>query len=118
MAQGKTLWQGLAGGTLRIMGRLPLSFHHAMGRFLGWVMRCVIRYRVNVVRDNLRNSFPEKSAQELKAIEKKFYAHFGRIFTEALWYGSCKGDRGLKRLKGSHIVEIANPDEFNRCAAI
>ena len=114
MAQGKTLWQGLAGGMLRLMGRLPLSFHHAMAHVTGWFVRVVVRYRRDVVKDNLQNSFPEKSAQELKAIEKKFYAHFGRIFTEALWYGSCKGDRGRKRLKGSHIVEIANPEEFNR----
>ncbi len=114
MTKGKTLWQGLAGGMLRLMGRLPLSFHHAMAHVTGWFVRVVVRYRRDVVKDNLEKSFPEKSAAELKSIEKKFYAHFGRIFTEALWFGSCKGDRGRKRLKSSHIVEIANPEEFNR----
>ena len=114
MAQGMTLWQGLAGGTLRLLGRLPLPFHHAMARFLGWLMRNVVRYRVDVVKDNLEHSFPEKSASEINAIHKKFYNHFGRIFTEALWFGSCKGENGRKRLKNSHIVEIVNPEEFNR----
>ena len=114
MAQGMTLLQGLAQGTLRLMGRLPLRFHHAVGHFLGWLMRNVVRYRVDVVKDNLVHSFPEKPASEINAIHKKFYFHFGRIFTEALWFGSCKGENGRKRLKDSHIVEIANPEEFNR----
>jgi len=33
----------------------------------------VIGYRRKVVRTNLKNSFPEKSAAELKAIERKFF---------------------------------------------
>lgn len=114
MAQGKTLWQGLAQGTLRLLGRLPLSFHHGMARFLGWLMRNVVRYRVDVVRDNLEKSFPEKSATEINQILKKFYNHFGNILTETLWFGSCRGDKGRKRLKDSHIVEISNPEVLNR----
>ena len=114
MAQGKTLWQGLAQGWLRLHGRLPLSYHHAVARFLGWLIRCVVRYRVDVVKDNLKKSFPEKSAKELKAIEKKFYHHFANILTETLWFGSCRGDHGRKRLRDSHIVEITNPEVLNR----
>lgn len=35
----------------------------------------VAGYRKKVVRTNLRNSFPDKSAAELKAIERKFYRY-------------------------------------------
>ena len=33
----------------------------------------LVRYRRKVVRDNLVQSFPEKSAKEIKSIEKRFY---------------------------------------------
>ena len=114
MAQGKTFWQGLATGWLRAHGRLPLPYHHAMAGVIGWFVRNVVRYRRDVVKDNLEKSFPEKSAREIKEIQKKFYRHFANILTEALWFGSCKGYKGRRRLKDSHIVEIANPEEFNR----
>lgn len=39
----------------------------------------VARYRVKVVRDNLSKCFPEKSAEELRRIERDFYANFAEI---------------------------------------
>ena len=113
MAQEKTFWQGLAKGWLRAHGRLPLWYHHAMARFLAFLVRDVFRYRTDVVRDNLTRSFPDKPAKEINAIHRQFYRHFARIFTEALWYGSCTGDKGRERLRRSHIVEISNPEQFN-----
>lgn len=42
--------------------------------FRFWLYR-VVGYRKKVVRTNLRNSFPDKSAGELKTIEHKFYRY-------------------------------------------
>lgn len=42
------------------------------------------RYRRKVVRDNLVKSFPEKSAQEIKKIEKQFYHDFCDLVVETL----------------------------------
>ena len=42
----------------------------------------VIRYRRKVVRDNLVQSFPEKSPQEIKKIEKRFYHHLVDLAAE------------------------------------
>ena len=44
----------------------------------------ILGYRKKVVRDNLLKSFPEKNADELKAIEKTFYKHFADIITETI----------------------------------
>ncbi len=44
----------------------------AVGFYLSLAVSCD-RYRRKVVRTNLKNSFPEKSAAELKAIERKFF---------------------------------------------
>lgn len=46
-----------------------------------WIYR-VFGYRKKVVRKNLRLSFPEKSLEEIKVIEKKFYVHMCDLFLE------------------------------------
>lgn len=44
----------------------------------------VLKYRLNTVRDNLRISFPEKSQEELKRIEKLSYQNLAEITVEGL----------------------------------
>ena len=99
------------------LAALPLGFHLAMGRFLGWFMRCVMRYRTEEVYINLSRSFPEKKYKEIKKIAKQFYRHFGEIFGEAVWFGGCRGERGVRRLHRQHIVEVLNPEVFNEVLA-
>jgi len=41
-------------------------------------------YRADVIMDNLRYSFPEKSEVELKRIRRKFYHHFCDLFVETV----------------------------------
>ncbi len=41
-------------------------------------------YRRRIVEENLRNSFPEKTPEELLEIEKKFYRHLADLFVETL----------------------------------
>ena len=72
---------------LRLFSLLPLSVHHFNAHILGWLTRCVARYRVKVVKENIDNAFPEKSEKERKRIFKDFYLHFAQIITEAIWFG-------------------------------
>ena len=58
---------------LKILSRLPLSVLYIFSDFLFMMSYYVIGYRLKVVRKNLRNSFPNKSDEELKKIEKQFY---------------------------------------------
>lgn len=96
------------------LAALPLGFHIRMGHFLGWFMHRVLRYRVDVVYINLSRSFPEKKYKEIKQIAAQFYRHFGEIFGEAIWFGGCKGEKGSRRLHRQHLVEVVNPEVFNR----
>lgn len=95
---------------MRLLGALPLGFHYACGRVLSWLAGDVLRYRRDVVTTNLARSFPDLKYNELKAIRKDFYRHFGDIFAEAVWFGGC---RGPKRLRRQHIVELKNPELLN-----
>ena len=77
----------------------------------------MLRYRYDVVMVNLSRSFPEKSYDELRDVCKRFYLHLATVFTELLWFGRCRGEKGRRRLRESHIVEFTNPEELNRLYA-
>lgn len=114
MKKKKNAGIGILEGLIRLHGLLPLKYHRFLARILAWILRGVLHYRVDVVYTNLARSFPEKSYDEIKRIEKRFYLHFATVLSEMIWFGSCRGDRGRRRLEKSHIVEFTNPDEFNR----
>ena len=99
---------------LHLLGRLPLWHHRLWGRVLGFLMGPVLGYRKAVVMENLTNSFPDKSPREIRAVARAFYRHLATIFTEMLWFGACRGEKGRERLHRSHIVEITNPEVLNR----
>lgn len=56
-----------------LLALLPFRAIYILSDGLAFLMQHVIRYRRKVVRTNLRNSFPEKTGEELKEIEDKFY---------------------------------------------
>ncbi len=66
--------------------------------FLYLVIYQLIGYRTKVVRENLRNSFPEKSEIELISIEKKFYHHFFDLIIESIKSISITENQMRKRL--------------------
>jgi KDO2-lipid IV(A) lauroyltransferase len=61
---------------------LPLPVLYIFSDFLYLVLYYVVSYRRNVVATNLKNSFPEKTDEELKIIEKKFYRHLSDLLIE------------------------------------
>jgi Kdo2-lipid IVA lauroyltransferase/acyltransferase len=60
-------------------------------------------YRRKVVSSNLRNSFPEKSREELRSIEKKFYKHLADLFIETLKLTHMGKQQLMKRFTVSNI---------------
>ena len=92
---------------LWIPAHLPLGFHHAMARFICWVMRDVMHYRRDVVMTNLSRSFPDKKYWELTDIADRFYKHLADIIVEAIWYGGCTDPR---RFVKNCPEEMANPE--------
>lgn len=69
---------------LKALACLPWCMLYAISDFAYLILRHVVHYRQKVVRENLRNSFPEKSELELVAIEKKFYHHLCDLFVESI----------------------------------
>ncbi len=61
----------------------------------------VAGYRKKVVRQNLKNSFPEKTPEELKILERKFYRYLCDLFLETFKTLTISRKQANKRLRFS-----------------
>lgn len=61
---------------LLLFSKLPLKILYLFSDFMFFVIYHVVGYRRKVVLENLNNSFPNKSKEEVKIIERNFYINF------------------------------------------
>lgn len=92
---------------LKLVARLPFPVIYFLSDILYFVVFYIVKYRKEVVLQNLKNSFPEKTTQEIKTIRKKHYRHFCDLVMESVkMFHMTKSDyeRGM---------EIGNPEIIN-----
>jgi KDO2-lipid IV(A) lauroyltransferase len=82
---------------------LPMRVLYVFSDFLYLILYYVLGYRRKVVAVNLRNSFPEKSPEELKAIGKKFYHHLADLMVEILKLTHMSKAQSLKRMPITNV---------------
>ncbi len=82
---------------------LPMRILYVFSDFLYLVLYYVLAYRRKVVAENLRNSFPEKSAEELKTIGKKFYRHLADLMVEILKLTHMSKAQSLRRMPITNV---------------
>ena len=64
---------------------MPYWFkYYVVQSFLYFVLYHCLHYRMKVVMENLRNSFPEKSEEELKIVARKFYITLAEMFVDTI----------------------------------
>jgi KDO2-lipid IV(A) lauroyltransferase len=68
---------------LRLLARLPLPALYALFGALAWCTR-VLGFRWQVTCENLRATFPQRDARELRQIAVENYRHFGDMAAEML----------------------------------
>lgn len=88
---------------------LPFRILYGMADIGYVLLYYIIRYRRGVVRKNLVTAFPEKSIDDIKAIERKFYHWFCDYFLEAVKLLSIS-DKELRRR-----FTIINSEEVEQC---
>ena len=86
-------------GTTWLIHLFPLRLNYLFSDILFFFTYNVIRYRRNVVRLNLLNSFPERSKEERRQIERKFYRHLCDTFIETLYYDRISFEESKERVK-------------------
>ncbi len=90
----KILW-----GIHCTISRLPFCVLYLLSDLIYPIVYYVIGYRKKVVRKNLSNSFPEKTEQELRTIEKKYYHFFCDYIVETLKMFTISEQEIMKRMK-------------------
>ena len=94
---------------IRIFSLLPLSVLYMISDIILYpLVYYVARYRLKVVRKNLRNSFPEKGKNELKSIEKKFYRHFADLIVEVVYGYRVTDEEMRKRVVFDNVELVEN----------
>ncbi len=78
---------------------------------MAFVLFRILGYRKAVIDKNLRNSFPEKSREELRAIKRRFYTHFTDLIVETIKLTRCTEEEVLERMTMSdesekHLKEL------------
>lgn len=93
---------------LLALAHLPLAVLHGLAGIIYLLLRYVVRYRWRVVLENLRNSFPDKSAAEVKRIGHRFYWHFAQVVVEILKLAAISPAELRRRLR------FVNPELMTR----
>ncbi|SDR68923.1 lysophospholipid acyltransferase family protein [Gramella sp. MAR_2010_147] len=78
--QGLVFW--LIYPILWFISILPFRIFYIVSDIIFVLVYHIIGYRRKTVRENLELVFPEKSASEIKQIQKKFYSHMCDMFLE------------------------------------
>lgn len=89
-----------------LIGLMPYKVQFFISDVIRWVLYKVVRYRVAVVRNNLQMSFPEKSVEQRKQIERNFYKHLADVFLETLSLASVKAEPLKKRMEFINVDQI------------
>ena len=63
---------------------LPLWLLYGIAYLFYLVIHYVVRYRRNIITQNLEKSFPEKSKREIASLRRKYYLHLSQIAAEML----------------------------------
>ncbi len=91
-----------------VLSWLPLGVLYLFSDIVYLLAYYVIRYRRKVVRTNLVNSFPDKSADEIVKIEKGYYLHLADTLVETIKLLHIS-DEEIKRR-----MHFTNPEEMGR----
>ena len=97
-----------------IITLLPFPVLYIFSDILYLVLYYIFSYRRKVVADNLKNSFPEKTEEERKTIEKKFYRHLADLIIETFKSTHMSKTNQRKRFTYSNLEIIDKLREEKR----
>ncbi|MDR1006000.1 MAG: lysophospholipid acyltransferase family protein [Bacteroidales bacterium] len=81
------------------LSRLPMRVLYCISDFVAFVLYDVVKYRKQVVFQNLQNSFPNLNSKQINDISKKYYAHLADLLVEAVKMLTISKQRLTERYK-------------------
>lgn len=99
---------------LKIISLLPFWLLYLISDLLYFFLYYIFKYRRKVVQTNLANAFPEKSQDERKGIEKRFYSFLADMMLESIKSISISPKELKKRYKFENLEVITKYLENGR----
>ena len=97
----ESLWLGA-----RVFAAMPYWFkYYVVENLIFVLLRYCLRYRMKVVKTNLRNSFPEKDERELAVIRRRFYRTLAEIFVDTINLAGLTPEKGRSLLTVKGLKE-------------
>jgi Kdo2-lipid IVA lauroyltransferase/acyltransferase len=97
-----------------LISLLPFKLLYIFSDALFILTYRIIGYRKKVILNNLRNSFPEKSEEEIKEIARNFYAFFCDLIAETIKTLTISPDKLNQRAKFTNEALIAEYYQKNQ----
>ena len=98
---------------------LPFWILYLLSDILYLLVYWVVGYRRDVVRKNLKASFPDKSDKERVKIEKEFYAWFCDYMVETIKLLTISNKKLLRHIEFRGVEDLERAfDRGQNCAAI
>lgn len=91
-----------------LFGLIPFFLIYPLSDFIGFLIYRVIGYRKNVIQDNIKNCFPEKSQSEIKELLSSIYKNLADIIIEGIKSFTMTRGQIMRRHK------ILNPELVNK----
>ena len=94
-------------GVWYMVSLLPMWLLHVVSFLVSVLLFYVVRYRRQVVHDNIKSAFPHLSSQKRWMIERRFYTHFCDLMVESGKYFSISrwNMKRRMRFKGVELLE-------------
>ena len=89
-----------------LMSLLPLKVLYFISDLLFYPIYYLVRYRRKVVRKNMTNSFPDKSASEIKKMEKEFYHSLCDYFVETMKLYGMSQEEVRRRIEFTGLEKV------------
>jgi len=98
---------------IRFISYLPFSVLYLLADGLYVLLEYVVKYRRDVIMENLRNSFADKPDEELTQIRKEFYKNLADVFVEALKALTISPEALLSRVSFIGLEELMHHNRNN-----
>ncbi|MBS1532225.1 MAG: lysophospholipid acyltransferase family protein [Bacteroidetes bacterium] len=83
---------------LYLLSLLPFWILYLISDLIFFILYYLVGYRRKVVQENLRNSFPEKTEEERRQIEKKYFKYMADLMLETIKSASMSEKQVRRRM--------------------
>ncbi len=95
------------------VSKFPDGMIRALSYLIYVLLKYIVRYRAQIITNNLTNAFPDKSDKEIEKIKNRFYRHLSVVFLDGIKSFSITKDQLRRRIEFENADVIRKHYEAN-----